>query len=277
MAFFYLLFYAEPFSWKRVSAYFCLFLLFLCFQISAVGQTIGPDSLVLRIQGVSYKLLRVDAGSFTMGATDEQGTDYDADETPTHQVEISKSFYIGETEVTQGFYKSVVGSNPSFFDKGDDHPVEQVSYEDALAFCRQLRSLTGRTVTLPTEAQWEYAARGGHKRPLQTKYAGGNGLNKVAWHEGNSRGTTHPVKEKDCNALGLYDMSGNVYEWCLDGYEEYSSESEKDPSGDTDGDSRVMRGGCWHYGSNDCRITHRDSDGPSRSSNFVGFRIVLLP
>ena len=153
-----------------------------------------------------------------MGATSEQGEDADSDEKPAHQVTLS-DYYIGETEVTQALWKAVMGTNPSNF-KGDSNPVEKVSWNDCQEFIRKLNSLTGRTFRLPTEAEWECAARGGNQSKGY-KYSGSNKIKDVAWYDGNSKDKTHAVKTKPSNELGLYDMSGNVNEWCWDLYGAY--------------------------------------------------------
>jgi formylglycine-generating enzyme required for sulfatase activity len=159
------------------------------------------------IQNLVSNMVYVSGGTFTMGATSEQGSDAYDDENPTHSVTLS-SYYIGKYEVTQAEWKAVMGSNPSYF-KGDDRPVEQVSWDDCQTFISRLNSITGRSFSLPTEAQWEFAARGGNST-LGYKYSGSNNVYDIAWYDDNSGGTTHDVGTKSPNELGLYDMSGNV-------------------------------------------------------------------
>ena len=244
-----------------------------CVKVQASQQ---GSNLVFTIGGVSFTMVHVQGGTFTMGATSEQGDDSYDDERPAHSVTLSP-YYIGETEVTQGLWKAVMGSNLSRFSKGDNYPVERVSHDDCIEFCQKLSQKTGRAFTLPTEAQWEYAARGGHRRPSQTKYAGSNTLSDVAWYNDNSSRSTHPVKGKQPNALGLYDMSGNVWEWCLDWYGGYSSASQTNPSGPASGRSRVLRGGSCSSFARRCRVSYRGDIDPSYRSSGGGLRLVLLP
>lgn len=163
------------------------------------------------INSVSFTMKYVEGGTFRMGATSEQGRDAKRDENPVHSVMVS-DFCMGETEVTQALWKVVMGSNPSHHE-GDSLPVESVSWDDCQEFIRKLNQLTGKTFRLPTEAEWEYAARGGNKS-CRYKYAGGSTIDNVVWYDENSGNTTHPVNGRQANELGLYDMSGNVYEWC---------------------------------------------------------------
>ena len=217
-------------------------------------------------------MIRVEGGTFTMGATSEQGRDANDDEKPAHQVTLS-SYYMGETEVTQALWQAVMGSNPSRL-KGDNRPVEMVSWEDCKTFISKLNSLTGKNFRLPTEAEWEYAARGGNKSQGY-KYSGSNNLGHVAWYDGNSGDESHPVKTKSPNELGLYDMSGNVWEWCQDRYGSYSSSSQTDPIGASSGSPRVYRGGAWPYYANVCRVSIRDRHTPDLINSDLGFRLAL--
>ena len=232
----------------------------------------SKQSFVERVNGVEIPMIYVPAGSFTMGATSEQGNDGEGNESPTHQVTLN-GYYIGATEITQAQWEAVMGYNPSHF-LGENLPVECVSYDDALSFCRRLSELTGKCYTLPTESQWEYAARGA--RSGGTKYSGSNALEDVAWYLDNSNGQTHPVGTKSPNALGLYDMSGNVWEWCLDCYGAYPSQAQTNPQGPTSGDYRVLRGGSWYYFAEYCRVSCRYNSYSSYRSNNNGFRVVLL-
>ena len=192
-----------------------------------------------------------------------------------HRVTLSQGFHLGATEVTQAQWESVMGSNPSNF-KGRDLPVEQVSWEDAMSFCRKLtereraagRLTAGDAYTLPSEAQWEYACRAG----TTGAYAGD--LESMAWYDPNSGGKTHAVGTKRANAWGLYDMHGNVYEWCSDWYEAYPSGSVADPTGARSGPDRVNRGGSWYNDASYCRSAPRSGDDPGGRSRYLGFRLA---
>lgn len=214
------------------------------------------------VNGVTFKMIYVQGGTFTMGATSEQGSDAYSDETPTHSVTLS-SYYIGETEVTQELWQALMGSNPSSF-KGSRKPVDSVSYNDCIEFISKLNSKTGQSFRLPTEAEWEYAARGGNKSRTY-KYSGSNTIDNVAWYEVNSynKGSsspdygTHNVATKSPNELGIYDMSGNVWEWCSDWRGSYSSSSQTNPTGASSGSIRVLRGGSWGSYAGYCRVANR--------------------
>ncbi len=217
-------------------------------------------------------MVYVEGGTFTMGATSEQGRDAYDDEKPTHQVTLS-SFRIGKYEVTQREWRAVMGSNPSYF-KGDNLPVENVSWDDCQKFISKLNQLTGKYFRLPTEAEWEYAARGGN-RSRGYKYSGSVNLDNVAWFSDNSGNTTHNVGTKQPNELGLYDMSGNVYEWCQDCYGDYSSSAQINPTGSSSGSFRVIRGGSWYGYAGCCRVSNRDYYAPSYRSINLGLRLAL--
>lgn len=226
---------------------------------------------VITVNGVSFKMIGVEGGTFTMGATSEQGSDANDLEKPAHQVTLS-TFSIGETEVTLELWQAVMGSNPSEI-KGSKHPVENVSWEDCQSFIRKLNSLTGRNFRLPTEAEWEYAARGGNKSKGY-KYAGGSSLDDVAWYYDNSGDRTHDVATKRANELELYDMSGNVSEWCQDWYGDYSSGSKTNPKGPSSGSYRVSRGGSLLDSAGGCRVSCRCYDTPSGLLSNLGLRLA---
>ena len=231
-----------------------------------------PDMFTITVKGVSYQMIAVESGTFTMGATAEQGSDAYSNETPTHQVTLS-SYYIGKFEVTQELWQAVMGSNPSN-NKGSKKPVEQVSWNDCQEFIIKLNSLTCQDFRLPTEAEWEYAARGGNKS-MGYKYSGSNNIDDVAWYSNNSNSTTHDVGQKAPNELGLYDMSGNVSEWCSNWYDIYSSNAQTNPTGSTKGSYRVFRGGSYLKEARNCRLSNRNSSIPDGSSTYLGMRLVL--
>ena len=216
-------------------------------------------------------MVKVDGGRFRMGATSEQGNDAYNNEKPVHEVTLS-DYYMGKYEVRQSEWEAVMGSNPSHF-KGEDLPVEQVSWSDCHKFIQRLNVLTGLNFKLPTEAQWEYAARGG-RLSKGYKYSGSNNLGEVGWYGSNSGNCTHRVGEKQPNELGLYDMSGNVREWCEDWYGNYRITSQRDPLGAASGSYRVRRGGCWGDEAGGCRVSIRSYVKPGSRSFNLGFRLV---
>jgi formylglycine-generating enzyme required for sulfatase activity len=227
------------------------------------------DDLTIIANGVSFVMKSVEGGTFQMGGNDSEA---DGDEQPVHSVALS-GYYMGETEVTQTLWKAVMGSNPSIF-KGDNLPVEQVSWNDCQDFIRKLNQLTGMNFRLPTEAEWEFAARGGNQSNGYT-YAGSNNIGSVAWYDDNSGSKSHAVKGKSPNELGLYDMSGNVWEWCSDWYGDYGSGSQTNPKGPSSGSSRVLRGGGWFDIAGECRVSRRVSNDPGARLNLDGFRLCL--
>ena len=248
-------------------------------KTSATASTIGSSSYTptvktYEVNGVSFQMVEVRGGSFTMGATNEQGSDADDDEKPAHSVTLS-NYYIGKTEVTQEMWQAVMGSNPSYF-KGNRKPVEMVTWDNCQTFISKLNSLTGKNYRLPTEAEWEFAARGGIKSKGY-KYSGSNTLDDVAWYKENSGGTTHDVGTKNPNELGLYDMSGNVWEWCndWDDFQYYSSSPSNNPTGPSSGSNRVDRGGCWGGFASFCRSSGRNGFTPDNCYNNLGLRLCL--
>lgn len=244
-------------------------------QAGVVGKDFTET--VSGVSNVSFDMVYVKGGTFQMGATSEQGDDYGSYEKPVHEVTLS-DYYMGAYPVTQGLWKAVMGSNPSYFANGDNYPVENVSWNDVQEFLSKLNQLTGKKYVLPTEAQWEYAARGGEKSQGY-KYSGGNDIDEVAWYRGNSeeKYTTSPVGTKKANELGIYDMSGNVWEWCQDWYGSYSSEAQTNPTGPESGSDRVLRGGCWFNNAWFCRVSIRFNYNPGDRPYYFGFRLVLLP
>ena len=222
--------------------------------------------------GVSIEMIKVEAGTFMMGATPEMEFP-DDDEKPVHQVTLTNDYYIGKYEVTQALWQTVMESNPSSF-KGNNLPVEQVSWNDCQEFIGKLNSITGRKFRLPTEAEWEYAARGG-KKSRGYQYSGSSNISDVAWYNGNSGSKTHLVGTKQANELGLYDMCGNVLEWCQNWYGSYVSSSQTNPTGAVSGSYRVIRGGSWYSSARFCRSSCRDSGTPGIRNSRLGLRLVL--
>lgn len=226
------------------------------------------------VNGVTFKMIAVEGGTFTMGATAEQGSDAWDVEYPTHEVTLN-GFSIGQTEVTQSLWQAIMGNNPSYFAGYLQHPVEQVSWDDCQMFITKLNELTGKNFRLPTEAEWEFAARGGNKSQGY-KYAGSNMIDDVAWYQNNSSDITHPVAAKEPNELGLYDMSGNVWEWCQDWFGNYSSDAQTNPTGPISGDKRMLRGGCWDvYDAKYCRVSIRGRNYPTLRNFGNGLRLAL--
>ena len=243
-------------------------------QVPAVpSNTISDDVITIPVKdGICIEMVKVEAGTFMMGATSEMKNPYD-DEKPVHQVTLTNDYYMGKYEVTQALWQAVMGKNPSYF-KGDNLPVNYVRWKDCQRFISKLNSMTGRKFRLPTEAEWEYAARGG-KKSRGYQYSGSSNISDVAWYDGNSGDKTHPVGTKQANELGIYDMTGNVLEWCQDWYGSYYSSSQTNPTGATSGSRHVNRGGSWaknvRRSSPSCRYgaiyVDRDLD--------LGFRLAL--
>lgn len=234
---------------------------------------------------LGMEFVLVEEGEFMMGAVpqDEHAGDR---EKPQHLVRITSPFYIGKYPVTQEEWQKLMGKNPSKFqDAGRRAPVESVSWPDSQEFIKKLSKKDGKLYRLPTEAEWEYAARGGGSRnsptipPIYTYGNDGSRLGDYAWFEDNSIGTTHPVGQKKPNILGLYDMMGNVWEWCEDRYggESYRQSQENDPGGATGGGYRVLRGGSWGSSARAIRLSFRYGINPDTKNHNIGFRLVLLP
>jgi formylglycine-generating enzyme required for sulfatase activity len=243
------------------------------FEVSA--KTMGFENFTETVNGVQIEMVFVKGGTFTMGCTREQGEFCYDSEKPSHSVTLS-DFYIGKFEVTQKQWRAVMGSDPAYLtiDSGEC-PIAKVSWNDVQIFIRTLDSLTEKKYCLPSEAQWEYAARGGNKS-MGFKYSGSNIPEDVEWHA-STFGKPHPVGQKKPNELGLYDMSGNVWEWCNDWYGAYKLQKQVNPIGPESGLSRVDRGGSWGNYPLDCRSTKRDAENPTWRSDFIGFRLVCIP
>ena len=236
---------------------------------SSAKRETGYSNGILKVNGIEYPMVYVSGGSFMMGSDDSEAY---SDEKPVHRVTLS-SYRIGKYEVTQELWEAVMGSNPSYF-KGSRRPVENVSWEDCQTFIRKLNSLTGQTFKLPTEAQWEFAARGGNSS-RGYKYSGSNYIENVGCYYDNSGSTSHNVGTKSPNELGIYDMSGNVYEWCRDWKGTYSSSSQVDPEGPSAGSYRVLRGGSWYYYARGCRVSYRGGNSPDDRDDYLGLRLCL--
>ena len=250
-------------------------------------------NVIVSIKGVEIKMIKVDGGTFKMGVQgiNPEGDNYDEEETeevdPVHSVSLD-SFYIGETQVTQGLWEAVMGkgNNPSFFKKGDYYPVEDVTWYDCLNFIIELNKMTGLKFRFPTEAQWEFAARGGTKKTGEYKYSGSDKLSEIAWYgwadddknKTINTETTMPVRLLKANDLGIYDMSGNVDEWCQDYFASYTSKEEKNPSGplSLEAPYRVVRGGSWFGADIFCKVSSRHGVGPTSYGGYeYGMRLAL--
>ncbi len=231
----------------------------------------SPTEFTESVTGMRFVLVK--GGTFQMGSND---ADAEADEKPVHQVTVS-DYYVATTEVTQKQWREVMGQDPPelCFKGCDNCPVERVSWEDCQEFIQKLNAKTGKKFRLPTEAEWEFAAKGGNKSK-NYKYAGSNNVDEVAWYNGNSGSKTHSVGSKKANELGLYDMSGNVWEWCQDWYGSYSSSTQTNPTGPTTGRDRLLRGGSWDFNARLCRSAYRFSSTPTFRNIIVGFRLVLF-
>lgn len=227
------------------------------------------------VNGVTFKMIAVEGGTFAMGATRDQGTNVRSVEKPVHMVTLS-DYYIGQTEVTQALWLAVMGSNPSHYTGDLNRPVEMVSWDDCQTFITKLNQMTGMQFRLPTEAEWEFAARGGNKT-LGNMYSGSNTINEVAWYNGNAGNTSHRVAGKSSNELGIFDMSGNIYEYCYDWWNGtgYSSEPQVNPTGLETGTGRIIRGGSIDYGDEYCRNAYRWGDATDSRWKDQGLRLAL--
>ena len=237
-----------------------------------VPETIPEPCLIVKVNDtLSINMMCVEGGTFQMGATPEMDPDALAHEAPVHSVTLS-DYYIGQIEVTQALWKTVMGTNPSTI-KDNNRPVNNVSWADCQVFIEKLNQKTGYSFRLPTEAEWEYAARGGNKS-RGYKYAGSDNIDEVAWYKDNSGGKYQPSALKKPNELGIYDMSGNVFEWCQDWYGPYSADAQVNPQGPESGPYHMIRGGGWkHIQSN--RVTYRRTTGANLDITSIGLRLVL--
>lgn len=222
--------------------------------------------------GISIEMVKVEAGKFSMEVTTEYDDVFD-DNNSFYQVTLTNNYYIGKYEVTQALWQTVMGNNPSMF-KGDNLPVEQVSWNDCQEFISKLSKMTDRKFRLPTEAEWAFAAQGGNQSKGY-KYSGSNKVFEVAWYADNSEGRTHSVGSKQANELGIYDMSGNVEEWCQDWYDTHIGSSLTNPTGPTNGTKHVTRGGHWDLIAHNCNHSFRYHFSPECRRDFLGFRLAL--
>ena len=234
--------------------------------------TKGQPPRTFSVNGVSFEMVLVEAGTFTMGATSEMQNAED-DEKPVHQVTLTNNYYLGKTEVTQALWKAVKGKNPSGV-IGDNKPVVNVSWNDCQQFLLKLNAATGKHFRLPTEAEWEFAARGGNYSH-HYQYSGSNSLAEVAWYEENSGDDPHDVASKQANELGIYDMSGNVSEWCSDWYGSYSNIAQTNPNGANSGSLRILRGGSYYDAGRHCRSSNRISEFVDVDYGILGLRLAL--
>jgi formylglycine-generating enzyme required for sulfatase activity len=265
---------------RSLSVFSVVLVLFYLLALLHPAKAQAPKEIT---NSIGMKLVLVPKGTFMMGSPEsEQGRNENENQ---HEVTISKDYYLGVYEVTQAEYQQVMTTNPSYFQgekiKGDSspHPVEQVSWNDAVEFCKRLSGLpeekkAGRVYRLPTEAEWEYACRAGST----TAYSFGESsqsLGDYAWFNGNGNFPTHPVGQKKPNAWGLYDVHGNVFEWCSDRLGEYPKGAVSDPAGPEEGSPRVIRGGCWYNGAAGCRSASRNREDPSGRAFALGLRVAL--
>jgi formylglycine-generating enzyme required for sulfatase activity len=250
----------------------------LSFQLTGIRSELSDYS-------VPANMLWIDGGSFRMG--NSKGEE---DEQPVHVTHVS-GFYMGKAEVTQKEYETIIGNNPSSM-KGDNLPVTNVSWFDVVEYCNKLSGKSGLTPAysgsndniscnftangyrLPTEAEWEYAARGGNRDMFSFAYAGGNTVDVLGWHTGNSEQRSHEIATKQPNSLGLYDMSGNVWEWCWDWYSAYTLREATNPQGAARGENRVTRGGSWSSDASQLRSAYRNPATPASNYQDVGFRVI---
>ena len=240
-------------------------------HIEDINETTDNDRVAKLLEKLNDDMVYIEAVEFTMGATKEQKGEANSDEKPAHPV-VLNCFYLCKYEVTQELWETVMGDNPSHF-KGKNLPVENVSWDDCLKFIMKLNELTGKKYRLPTEAEWEYAARGG-SNSMHYKYSGGNSLEYVSWYFHNSMDKTHTVGMMKPNELGLYDMSGNVWEWCQDWYGSYGKKTAYYPTGPIKAYNKVFRGGGYDNGETYCRCSYRNGTAPQNKFKNLGLRLA---
>ena len=267
---------------NRIALTFAAILVCLCASTHLFAQSNSREQMAdttIKVKNIEFKMVFVKGGDFIQGAGQRVGKVSKNGENPSHKVVLG-SYFIGQTEVTQGLWKAVMGEEPTLWGgwekhgRGDDYPVYHVRWNDVQQFIAKLNELTGLSFRLPTEAEWEFAARGGVARS-HARFAGGNALDKVAWNHRNGEGHTHPVAQKMPNALGLYDMSGNVWEWCADWYSNYNVDAQVNPQGPAAGETKVVRGGSWDSAPACCSVFFRDDNVPGQMFDCLGFRLAL--
>lgn len=263
---------------KRHSLAMAALLLFVLAISAGCKKDDSTYNKSFTVEGVTFKMVFVRGGTFTMGGTEEQGVyGNNLFERPTHSVTLS-DFYMGETEVTQALWQAVMGNNPSH-NVGENLPVEMINWDKCQEFVSKLNTmlasqLGGKQFVMPTEAEWEYAARGGNKSK-KYMYSGSNEINEVGWHRDNSEEHTCPVAGKKANELGIYDMTGNVGEWCSDWFGTYSDVAQTNPIGPETGTIRISRGGYFCTMYENCRLSWRGGGNPNEAYNYIGLRLVL--
>jgi sulfatase modifying factor 1 len=260
---------------------FFLIIFFICsFSfVSSAQNKIKPDTKIKTPALLSYakknNFVFVEGGTFKMGCTREQSGMCDVNENPLHDVTLN-SFYISKFEVTQRQWQEVMGNNPSGFEDCDECPVEMVNWYDVQKFITKLNKKSRYNFRLPTEAEWEYAARGGNQS-IGYKYSGGDEINEVGWYLHNSKGKTQVIGQKKANELGIHDMAGNVREWCSDWHGDYTSQPEINPQGPSTGVQKILRGDSWGNAQVYNRVSCRGFSFPSLRNYGNGFRLVLIP
>ena len=246
-----------------------LFAALSCITFGAMAAE--PENKTFTVDGIDFKMIRVEGGTFEMGET-KNHPELDRDDPTTCMVTLT-DYYIGETEVTQGLWYVVMGSCPAVFQGDEMLPVENVSWNDCQTFISRLNDMLGTQFRLPTEAEWEFAARGGNKSHGYG-WSGSDDAEEVAWHDNTSNEKSHPVATKKPNELGIYDMSGNVWEWCNDRYSDYTSTPKTNPQGARSGSLRVDRGGSWHNRREKTSVTHRGIYSANFKNKFTGLRLA---
>ncbi|MDR1951627.1 MAG: formylglycine-generating enzyme family protein [Bacteroidales bacterium] len=244
--------------------------LIVCVVVGLLFVKRNSSKIILNT--TELEMIFVEGGTFLMGCTEEQGSDCSADERPAHSVTLN-SFSIGKYPITQGQWRALMGKTRSQSPKGDNYPIETVSWLDAQKFIQRLNAATGKQYRLPTEAEWEYAARGGNKS-RGYKYSGSNTMNEVGWFANNSKNRTRQVGLKLPNELGIHDMSGNTWEWCEDRYGNYPASPQNNPTGPLSGIHRVLRGGGYNYDAQGCRVSCRYARPSEYHDGLTGFRVA---